>query len=361
MSVVAERLFKRIGKNAIVTDVSFEARAGELVGLLGPSGGGKSTVLRMIAGLEEPDEGEIYLCGKRATDLPVQERGIGFVFQGYALFKHQSIAQNIAFGLEVRKVPKAEIDRKVGELLALVELSGFGARYPSELSGGQRQRVALARAIAPDPRVLLLDEPFGALDAKVRLSLREQLRRLTRERNMTVILVTHDQEEAMDLADRVIVLHRGRVEQAGTPHEIYDHPATEFVASFVGATNVLRGEVRGGRTEIGTLQVDAPPGDHEGRAVTAIVRPHDIEVSKHPDPQPTEADSNSNGPNLAAAKIERLSRVGPTVKVRLKLEDGQSLTVELTKERAAELNVVEGDWVFVNLRETKIFVQDYAI
>jgi sulfate transport system ATP-binding protein len=356
VSVVAERLTKRIGAQTIVEDVSFEVKAGETVALLGPSGGGKSTVLRILAGLEEPDGGEVYLHGERATFLPVQERRVGFVFQGYALFKHMTVAQNIGFGLEVRKLPRGEIERKVRELLSLVELSGLGERYPSELSGGQRQRVALARALAPGSNVLLLDEPFGALDAKVRLSLREQLRRLARERAITVVLVTHDQEEAMDLADRVVVLHQGKVEQVGTPAEIYDHPATEFVARFVGATNVLRGEVRGGTAEMGTLRAPAPPGDHEGRAVTAIVRPHDVELSGRVGDGAEDA-----SPNVTTGRIERMNRVGHMVKIQLALGDGQALTVELSKERVAELGVNEGDSVLVNVRETKIFVQDYSI
>lgn len=358
MSVIAERLTKRIGAQTIVEGVSFEARSGETLALLGPSGGGKSTVLRILAGLEEPDDGEVYLHGKRMTTLPVQERQIGFVFQGYALFKHMTVAQNVAFGLEVRKKPRPEIERKVQELLELMELPSMGHRYPSELSGGQRQRVALARALAPGSNVLLLDEPFGALDAKVRLSLREQLRRLSRERGITVVMVTHDQEEAMDLADRVVVLHRGKVEQAGSPAEIYDHPATEFVASFVGATNVLRGEVRDGKTEMGALRAPAPPGDHEGRAVTAIVRPHDVELSGRVS---LTGGPEQEGSAMATGRIARMSRVGPMVKIQLELGDGQTLTVELTKERVGELCVSEGDYVLVNVREAKIFVQDYAI
>ncbi|MEZ4296876.1 MAG: sulfate/molybdate ABC transporter ATP-binding protein [Polyangiaceae bacterium] len=360
MSVVADGLTRRIDGQTIVDGVSFEARAGEMVALLGPSGGGKSTVLRMIAGLEEPDSGEVFLHGERATELPVQERRVGFVFQGYALFKHMTVAENVAFGLAVRKVPRAEIDRKVSELLDLMELPGLGARLPSELSGGQRQRVALARALAPGSKVLLLDEPFGALDAKVRMSLREQLRRLSHERGITVVLVTHDQEEAMDLSDRVVVLQRGKVEQVGTPAEIYDHPATEFVASFVGATSVLRGEVRGGRAEMGALQVEAPLGEHEGRAVTAIVRPHDVELRGRVG-QVIEPPRDPAGPRVATGKIERMSRVGHMVKIQLQLGDGQSLTVEVTKERASELGVGAGDLVLVNLRDAKIFVQDYAI
>jgi sulfate transport system ATP-binding protein len=354
--IVCTGLTKRIGAQTIVDGVSFDAKSGEMVALLGPSGGGKSTILRIVAGLEEPDAGEVHLHGQDATFLPTQERKIGFMFQGYALFKHMTVAQNVAFGLEVKKTPRPEIDRRVKELLDLVELPAFGARYPSELSGGQRQRVALARALATEPKVLLLDEPFGALDAKVRLSLREQLRRLSRDRAITVVFVTHDQEEAMDLADRVIVLHKAKVEQIGTPAEIYDHPATEFVASFVGATNVLRGEVRDGQAEVGPLRVSAPPGDHEGRAVTAIVRPHDVELSGRISREPEHDESR-----IATARIERMNRVGHMVKIQLELSDGQPLTVELTRDRVAELGVTTGDVVHVNLREAKIFVQDYAI
>ncbi len=356
MSIAVEGITRRIGAQTIVSDVSFAAQTGEMVALLGPSGGGKSTILRIISGLEELDAGEVFLDGERATFLPVQERRIGFVFQGYALFKHMTVAQNVGFGLEVKKTPRAEIDREVRELLELVELPAFGSRYPSELSGGQRQRVALARALAPRPKLLLLDEPFGALDAKVRLSLREQLRKLSRDRAITVLFVTHDQEEAMDLADRVVVLRQGRVEQIGTPAEIYDHPATEFVAGFVGATNVLRGEVRGGKAAMGALKMAAPPGDHEGRAVTAIVRPHDVELSGRIDDQPS-----GPGSNVATGRIDRMNRVGYMVKLQLQLADGQALTVELTRERVAELGVAEGDVVLVNLREAKIFVQDYVI
>jgi sulfate transport system ATP-binding protein len=235
-------------------------------------------------------------------------------------------------------------------MLAMVKLDGLGARYPHELSGGQRQRVALARALAPAPSVLLLDEPFGALDAKVRVELREWLRRLHEERSITTVFVTHDQEEALGLADRVIVMNRGRVEQIGTPEEIYDRPATEFVASFVGSNNVLRGEVRGGRTELGALAVEAPPGAGDGASVRAFVRPHDVDLV-----------GEKGGQGVAAARIERIVRAGWMVRVELRLDDDQPLAVDLTKDRVAELGLVEGDRVFVNLRETKLFVQDYAI
>jgi sulfate/thiosulfate transport system ATP-binding protein len=358
MGIIVRDLVKYFGLNRVVDNVSFEVPSGELVALLGPSGGGKSTVLRIIAGLEEPDEGEVFLNGHAATKKRVQERAVGFVFQHYALFRHLTVRQNVAFGLEVKKRPRAEIDAMVSELLDLVQLGSLGDRYPAQLSGGQRQRVALARALAPKPSLLLLDEPFGALDAKVRLELREWIRRLHKERNITSVFVTHDQEEAMDLADRVIVLHKGRVEQIGTPEEIYDHPVTEFVASFVGANNVLKGEVKDGQAALGTLAVHAPPGAGDGASVRAFVRPHDVELTAQ---LATGTSENGSGPAVATARIARISRVGFMVKMELLLSDGQPLTVELPRDRVAELGAGEGDMVLVNLREARIFVQDYAI
>lgn len=368
MTIDVRDLEKSFGRNKVVDRVSFHVPEGELVALLGPSGGGKSTVLRMIAGLELPDAGRVVLNGEDATFTRVQDRAIGFVFQNYALFRHMTVRKNIAFGLEVRKRPKAEIDRTVDELLAMIQLEGLGDRYPTQLSGGQKQRVALARALAPKPRLLLLDEPFGALDAKVRVELREWIRKLHKESQITSVFVTHDQEEAMDLADRVIVLHRGKVEQIGTPDAIYDRPATEFVASFVGSINVLRGAVKGGRADLGTLAVNAPAGTGDGANITAFVRPHDVELRQPAPASPTSAlNDYENRPSgappasVAGAKIERMSRVGWMVKVDLRLADGQPLAVEITKDRVAELGLVEGDRVLVNLRDAKIFVQDYAI
>jgi sulfate transport system ATP-binding protein len=355
MGIIVQGLTKRFGPNTVVDNVSFEIERGSLVALLGPSGGGKSTVLRIIAGLETPDAGEVLLNGQNATHTRVQERNIGFVFQSYALFRHMTVRENIAFGLTIRKRPRKEIAAAVDELLGLVQLDGLGERYPNELSGGQRQRVALARALAPGSSLLLLDEPFGALDAKVRLELREWIRRLHKERGITSVFVTHDQEEAMDLADRVIVLQKGRVEQIGTPEEIYDRPATEFVASFVGSINVLNGQVRGGQAALGTLAVHAPPGTGDGASVRAFVRPHDIELHSRLDADAPSAEGAS------VALVERLSRVGWMVKADLRLSDGQPLAVELTKDRVAELRLAEGDRVLVNLRDAKIFVQDYAI
>ncbi|WP_437925956.1 sulfate/molybdate ABC transporter ATP-binding protein [Sorangium sp. So ce291] len=356
MGIVVQQITKRFGPNKVVDDVSFEIESGALVALLGPSGGGKSTVLRIIAGLESPDAGEVILNGKNATNTRVQDRNIGFVFQSYALFRHMTVRENIGFGLTIRKRPRKEVDATVDELLSLVQLGGLGSRFPHELSGGQRQRVALARALAPGSSLLLLDEPFGALDAKVRLELREWIRRLHKERGITSVFVTHDQEEAMDLADRVIVLHKGRVEQIGTPEEIYDRPATEFVASFVGSINVLDGQVRDGQASLGTLAVHAPPGTDDGASVRAFVRPHDIELHARVD-----SSDSPRSDDASLARVERLSRVGWMVKAELRLSDGQPLAVELTKDRVAELGLSEGDRVLVNLRDAKIFVQDYSI
>jgi sulfate/thiosulfate transport system ATP-binding protein len=351
MGIVVRDLCKSFGPARVVDHVSFEIPSGALVALLGPSGGGKSTVLRIIAGLEQPDSGDVVLHGAVATRARVQDRAVGFVFQHYALFRHMTVRQNVGFGLSVRRRPRAEIDATVRELLDLVQLGALGERFPDELSGGQRQRVALARALAPRPSLLLLDEPFGALDAKVRVELREWIRRLHHEREITSVFVTHDQEEAMDLADRVIVLHKGRVEQIGTPEEIYDRPATEFVASFVGASNVLHGEVKDGRAALGELALGAAAGAGDGAFVRAFVRPHDVELTP----------LTGGGQAVASARIERMARVGFMIRIELTLDDGQPLTVELTKDRAAELGVAPGDRVFVNLREAKLFVQDYTI
>ena len=363
LGIVVRDLEKSFGPTKVVDKVSFAVPSGELVALLGPSGGGKSTVLRIIAGLEEPDRGEVFLDGVLANGRRVQDRAVGFVFQSYALFRHMTVRKNIAFGLEIRKRPRQEIDAAVDELLALVQLDALGNRFPAELSGGQRQRVALARALAPRPTLLLLDEPFGALDAKVRVELREWIRRLHKERGITSVFVTHDQEEAMDLADRVIVLQNGRVEQIGTPEAIYDHPATEFVASFVGSINMLQGNVEGGRAALGTLALHAPPGTGDGARLHAFIRPHDVELRGRVDADAADGDSPlaDSRPAVATAEIERMSRVGFMVKMDLRLADGQPLAVELTKDRVAELGLHEGDRVLVNLRDAKVFVQDYAI
>ncbi|HEY4122822.1 MAG TPA: TOBE-like domain-containing protein [Byssovorax sp.] len=360
IGIAVRDLVKGFGRARVVDRVSFEIASGELVALLGPSGGGKSTVLRMIAGLERPDAGDVFLNGAVATNKRVQERNVGFVFQSYALFRHMSVRDNVAFGLTIQRRPKREIDRAVDELLELVQLGGYGGRFPQQLSGGQRQRVALARALAPRPSLLLLDEPFGALDAKVRLELREWIRRLHKERAITSIFVTHDQEEALDLADKVIILQEGKVEQIGTPEEIYDRPATEFVASFVGSINVLSGQVAEGRADLGPLSVHAPPGADEGVSVRAFVRPHDVELEARVDSSRVR-DPAPPGRAVATARVQRLARVGFMVKIELELSDGQALAVELTRDRVAALGLTEGDQVMVNVRDAKLFVHDYAI
>ena len=267
--IVVEGLTKRFGSFEAVTDVTFTAPAGAITALLGPSGSGKSTVLRMIAGLEEPTSGRIVMGGEELTVKSVQERRVGFVFQHYALFRHMSVADNVAFGLRVRKEAKDVREERVRDLLELVHLAPFADRYPDQLSGGQRQRVALARALAPQPKVLLLDEPFGALDAKVRQDLRRWLDELHRELGVTSLLVTHDQEEALELANQVVVMHEGRVEQVGSPKEIYDDPVTAFVAGFVGSANVLHGEVVDGHVRLGSFRLPGAGHLEEGTAAAA--------------------------------------------------------------------------------------------
>jgi len=292
MSIVVSHVSKRFRAERekkegflAVDDASFEVPRGHLLALLGPSGSGKSTILRVIAGLEVPDSGEVLMDDRVVSGRAVHQRGVGFVFQHYALFKHATAEKNIAFGLEVRKWPRSEIQKRVRELLDLVQLRGYEDRYPSQLSGGQRQRVALARALAPRPNVLLLDEPFGALDAKVRRNLAAQLRALHKEVHTTTIFVTHDQEEAFEIADEVVVINRGRVEQAGTPAEVYDRPATKFVASFIGNVNVIEATVEGDTAYIGPKRMairgfESPP---HGKEVVLLVRPEDIEMVEDPE------------------------------------------------------------------------------
>ena len=316
--IVVENVSKRFGDFTALDDVSIEAPDGKLTALLGPSGSGKSTLLRVIAGLEVPDSGTIVVSGTDATRLPPQKRGIGFVFQHYAAFKHMTLRDNVAFGLKIRKKPKAEVTAKVDELLHLVGLDGFADRYPSQLSGGQRQRMALARALAVDPEVLLLDEPFGALDARVRKELRAWLRRLHDEVHVTTIIVTHDQEEAMEVAGQIVVINRGRVEQVGTPRELYESPANEFVMSFVGPVNKI--------------------GD-------TFVRPRDISISLEPDGESTEA------------MVERVVHLGFEVRAELVRDDGQHLLAQLTQEEAQALELERGVIVYAKPSRQTIFTR----
>jgi sulfate/thiosulfate transport system ATP-binding protein len=299
---------KRFGDHVALDDVALDVPEGSLTALLGPSGSGKSTLLRVIAGLEAPDAGRVLIDGHDATALPVQRRGIGFVFQHYAAFKHMTVRENVAFGLRIRRRPKAEVAAKVDELLDIVGLSGYQARYPSQLSGGQRQRMALARALAIEPRVLLLDEPFGALDAKVRAELRAWLRRLHDEVHVTTVLVTHDQDEAMEVADRLVVLNEGSVEQSGTPRELYERPGNGFVMSFLGPVSRLDG---------------------------ALVRPHDLRLTAEPRPGALEA------------MVQRVVHLGFEVRAELASGDGSPLSVQLTRDEAVALELAPGDIVWV--------------
>jgi len=308
MSIEVRAVSKRFGTFQALEDVTFDVGSGSLTALLGPSGSGKSTLLRIIAGLEWPDSGEIRLAGEDATGTAPQKRGVGFVFQHYAAFKHMTVRDNVAFGLKIRKRPAKEVRERVATLLELVQLQGFGDRYPAQLSGGQRQRMALARALAPEPKVLLLDEPFGALDARVRAELRAWLRLLHEETHTTTVFVTHDQEEAMEVADRVVVMNRGRVEQIAAPRELYDTPSNEFVMSFIGKANRF--------------------GD-------AWVRPHDLEVVLEP-----------NG-STREAQVERVLHLGFEVRCELVRDDGESISVQLTRDQAQTLELERGQIVYV--------------
>ena len=339
MGIRVANVSKRFGDFHAVDNVSVDVESGSLVALLGPSGSGKSTLLRLIAGLEESDDGRIWITGEEATGRSVQDRQVGFVFQHFALFKHRTVRQNVAFGLELRKWKSDAIRRRVDELLELVQLQGFGNRYPSQLSGGQRQRVALARALAVQPRVLLLDEPFSALDAKVRKELRAWLRNLHDEMHVTTVIVTHDQEEAMEVADKIVVMNHGRVEQIGTPAEIYDQPASPFVMGFIGAVNVLpQGAIQASDSN--------QPAPAEAQL---FVRPHDVEVFLEP------ADGT------VPVELRRLSHMGRDLQAELVLSDGQVLTAQIPRERMAFDSVKPGSRLHVRTREVRTFVPDYSI
>jgi sulfate/thiosulfate transport system ATP-binding protein len=316
MGIKVESARKQFGDFVALDDVSIEVRDGSLTALLGPSGSGKSTLLRVIAGLERPDSGRILISDQDMTTTPVQDRGVGFCFQHYAAFKHMTVRNNVAFGLSIRKRPKKEIEQRVHELLSLVQLEGFADRYPSQLSGGQRQRMALARALAVEPKVLLLDEPFGALDARVRTELRQWLRRLHDEVHVTTIFVTHDQEEAMDVAEQIVVMNDGAVEQAGKPTDLYDHPETEFVMSFVGTAN---------------------------RIGERLVRPHDVHLAHVP------------GPGAEEAMIDRIVYLGFEVRVEMTLANDSPLIAQLTRAQVEELELADGQIVYVTPSRAKVF------
>jgi len=314
--IEARGVTKRFGDFVALEDVSVAVESGSLTALLGPSGSGKSTLLRVIAGLERPDAGAVFISGKEATALAPQKRGVGFVFQHYAPFKHMTVRENVAFGLQIRRRPRREIRARVDQLLELVQLQGLGKRYPAQLSGGQRQRMALARALAVEPEVLLLDEPFGALDARVRKELRAWLRRLHDEVHVTTVFVTHDQEEAMDVADQIVLMNSGRVEQVGAPRELYEEPANEFVMTFVGPVSKL--------------------GD-------AYIRPHDVELLLEPEDGTT------------AATIQRVVHLGFEVRVELQLDEDGELWAQVTREECERLGLAAGVRTHVRPRRARVF------
>ncbi|MFY2557182.1 sulfate/molybdate ABC transporter ATP-binding protein [Corallococcus terminator] len=354
MSIIVEQLTRRFspGGSPAVSDVSFHAPAGAITSLLGPSGAGKSTLLRLICGLEVPDVGRVLIDGVDCTSLPVQQRNVGVVFQSYALFRHMTVRENIAFGLNVRKLPRAEVEARVDEMLRLVQLEALGGRHPGQLSGGQRQRVAFARALAIRPRVLLLDEPFGALDTRVREELREWLHALHERTGLTTLLVTHDQQEALEISQHVVVMSEGRVAQAGSPEDIYDRPASPFVASFIGGASVLRGHVQEGRASLGALALSVPAAAREGEAVHAFVRPHDIKLARS---------VSTDGVTPFTGRVERFKPVGGFVKVLLRMPSGDEVTVQVSRPEFDALGVVEGDAVRADVLTASVFVGDYAI
>ncbi|SRR5581483_5069784 len=341
MSIELKNVSKIFGGVVAVRNVNFSVREGELMALLGPSGGGKTTVLRMIAGLEVPSEGDIFIRGQRVNDISVQKRNIGFVFQNYALFKTMNVFKNIAFGLRIKKWKRADIENRVMELVKLLGLEGLERRFPHQLSGGQRQRVAIARALAPKPTVLLLDEPFGAVDAKIRQELREWLVRLHKDLNVTTLFVTHDQEEAMEVSDRIVIFSRGSLEQIGAPREVYEQPVNEFVARFIGVMNILEVEVRGGVGRINELQFGAP-GHPDGARLRIGFRPYAVQLSTNVRQYPYRA------------TLKRTYFLGIMLRLELELDSGLLLRSRITKEEYAALGLADGRQVSVQIRQYRI-------
>jgi sulfate/thiosulfate transport system ATP-binding protein len=356
MSIEIRNVSKKFNDYMAVNDVTLTVPSGELVALLGPSGSGKTTLLRIISGLETPDEGSILFNGVDTTTRDVRERQVGFVFQHYALFRHMTVFDNVAFGLTVKpkklRPSKSEICDKVHNLLKLVQLEQLAKRYPSQLSGGQRQRVALARALAVEPQVLLLDEPFGALDAKVRQELRRWLRRLHDEIHVTSVFVTHDQDEALEVSDRIVVMNQGRIEQAGTPEEVYDKPANPFVYNFLGNVNLFHGRVHEGEAKIANISFDLPEyREVPDTAAVAYVRPYDIEISR------TRQDSDE-----IEALVRHVQGAGAVARFELeRLDTLEIIEAELTKERYRELDLQTGERVFIRPRNLRVFLGDYQI
>lgn len=362
MSIEVQNITKTFGRFTALKDVSLHVPNGQLVALLGPSGSGKTTLLRIIAGLEPPDagSGRILFQDEDVIERGVGDRQVGFVFQHYALFRHMTVFENVAFGLRVRprktRPGKSEIHDRVRELLRLVQLEELGGRFPSQLSGGQRQRVALARALAVEPKVLLLDEPFGALDAKVRAELRRWLRRLHDEIHVTSVFVTHDQEEALEVADQVVVMNQGRIEQIGPPSEVYDNPANPFVYGFLGNVNLFHGRIDGGQARVGNVGFPLPPLQDTGsRELVGYVRPHDIEVSRE-----------RTSPDEIEAVIDHIHGAGGMPRLQLKrLDNGLHVEAELPRDRLRELALQIGDHVHIRPKNMRLFIEgqplDYQI
>jgi sulfate transport system ATP-binding protein len=338
MEIRVEHLSKRFGSFAAVDDVSFEVESGSLVALLGPSGSGKSTILRILAGLESADRGDVSFGGQPATDLHARVRSVGFVFQHYALFRHLTVEDNVAFGLDVRGVPRDAARKRVAELLELTSLSGLQDRYPSQLSGGQRQRVALARALAPEPKLLLLDEPFGAVDAKVREELRQWLRRLHDEVGVTSIFVTHDQDEAFSVADRVLLIHGGKVEQLGTPTEILDDPATEFVARFVGEVSVFPAEVRAGTAIAGALRV--PIAERDSARVHLVIRSYDLKFWRE---------------EPGVATVQRIVTLGDRVRVYAQVDGAGPIAAQFPRRSSLLRGVEPGCRIQIEVTRARVY------
>jgi sulfate transport system ATP-binding protein len=347
VSIELKNVTKSFDEVAAVNNVTFSVKEGELMALLGPSGGGKTTVLRMIAGLEMPTSGDVLIRGRRMNDLSVQQRNIGFVFQNYALFKNMNVFKNVAFGLKIKKWKPADIQARIAELLKLFGLEGLDNRYPHQLSGGQRQRVAIARALAPKPSVLLLDEPFGAVDAKIRQELREWLVTLHHELNVTTIFVTHDQEEALEVANRIVIFSRGILEQVGTPREVYEQPANEFVARFIGAMNVLEPEVRQGVARLGELEFPAP-GQADGQKVRIGFRPYAVQISS----------------DLTQYRYRAVLRhtffLGVLLRVELELPSGLTIRARMTKEEYAHQGLEDGKEVSFQIRQYRVLAGETA-
>jgi sulfate/thiosulfate transport system ATP-binding protein len=358
MSIELRHLTKTFGHYTALHDVSLAIPDGELVALLGPSGSGKTTLLRIIAGLEGFDphgQSAILFHNKDVAQQHVGKRNVGFVFQHYALFRHMTVFENVAFGLRVKRRkerPTREcINQKVKQLLRLIQLEDLGDRFPAQLSGGQRQRVALARALAIEPRILLLDEPFGALDARVRQGLRRWLRKLHDEIRVTSVFVTHDQEEALEVADQIVVMNEGRIEQVGAPEEVFHRPANAFVMDFLGSVNLFHGRIESGKAVFDSLVVDTPAGSHaDGESAKLFVRPHELEIhTKH------------IGKAALQARIERIQSTGPLVKLELLSQTGQAVHVEMSHDRFQQEPLEVGADVFVTPRESRVFVSDYSI